>query len=494
MEVVNRNYIEILGKEEETPEIAETYAYDVVVVGAGTPGIPCALRAQEKGLSVAVIQKESAASACGNIGAGIVTDESKPEDVARLVSIMQNHSGHRPKREVLEVWAKYSGDAVSSMIHWGEEAGCQVQNVGTGPHKPMLEKYDLDIGFVTALFGPKPYSVGRAVKELAAYGEKKGIDFYYKTRGVKLEKDGDRVVGVIARRGENYLRFAAKKGVVIATGDYQNDEEMSNFFLPDMVHYERKKRGRTGDGHRMVVRAGGRIENIGHTKMAHDFDAGPAEMMDMPFLRVKRDGTRFCNEEEEMAVMNCYLLSEEDEGNYFQIFDDAYPEKAKDFPGEVADKETIKNFMPEEDIAKRKGVIRSQIGTFKADSLEELAEKLGIEDIEKFVETVERYNENARKGSDPDFGVNPKYLQTIDTPPYYGIHRHLRLTMALGGVVVDGNLNCLDENDKPIPGLYAAGNVCGCFFGSRDYPMTVLGLNHGNNYTQGYFLAEHLAK
>ena len=139
MEVANRNYIEILGKEEEIPEIAETYAYDVVVVGAGTPGIPCALRAQEKGLSVAVIQKESAASACGNIGAGIVTDESKPEDVARLVSIMQNHSGHRPKREVLEVWAKYSGDAVSSMIHWGEEAGCQVQNVGTGPHKPMLE-------------------------------------------------------------------------------------------------------------------------------------------------------------------------------------------------------------------------------------------------------------------------------------------------------------------------------------------------------------------
>ena len=40
MEVVNRNYIEILGKEEEIPEIAETYAYDVVVVGAGTPGIP----------------------------------------------------------------------------------------------------------------------------------------------------------------------------------------------------------------------------------------------------------------------------------------------------------------------------------------------------------------------------------------------------------------------------------------------------------------------
>ncbi|MDO4662797.1 MAG: hypothetical protein Q4B36_06770 [Tissierellia bacterium] len=79
----------------------------------------------------------------------------------------------------------------------------------------------------------------------------------------------------------------------------------------------------------MIVRAGGVMDNIGHTKMCHDFDGGPASMMSMPYLRVKKNGKRFTDETVPMEYMNCFLLSKEDMGEYMQIFDSDYIEKGK---------------------------------------------------------------------------------------------------------------------------------------------------------------------
>lgn len=54
---------------------------------------------------------------------------------------------------------------------------------------------------------------------------------------------------------------------------------MSDYFIPDLKNFERKQMDRTGDGFAMAYWAGGVIEPIGHTKMLHDFDAGPASML-----------------------------------------------------------------------------------------------------------------------------------------------------------------------------------------------------------------------
>src|SRR5699024_5293891 len=246
----------------------------------------------------------------------------------------------------------------------------------------------------------------------------------------------------------------------------------------DTINLENKRTGRTGDGHKMIVWAGGKIENIGHTKMCHDMDSGP--MWDLPFLRVKMNGRRFCNETLEMAVMCNYLLSKEDTGFYCQVFDSEYMEKAKDFPWALTDPESLKNFMPQEKID-HQGVNPELIATFKADSLEELADLLEIKDKDTFLKTVEHYNEMVKAGEDTEFGVPAKYLTTIDKPPYYGIHKHIRLTHADSGVEVNGQLQCLTPDGDVIPGLYAAGNVAGNFYGGNDYPLTIGGLNLGHN-------------
>ena len=75
-----------------------------------------------------------------------------------------------------------------------------------------------------------------------------------------------------------------------------------------------------------------------------------------------------------------------------------------------------------------------------------------------------------------------------------GIHRHVRFTVGCSGVEINERLECLDKDDKPIPGLYAIGNLAGNFYGSVDYPLHIFGLNLGHNYTEGYVVAEELAK
>ncbi|MFR7403355.1 MAG: FAD-binding protein [Coriobacteriaceae bacterium] len=117
-------------------------------------------------------------------------------------------------------------------------------------------------------------------------------------------------------------------------------------------------------------------------------------------------------------------------------------------------------------------VFRDQIATFKADTLEELAEKLGITDTAAFVESVKRYNECVAAGKDLDFGKEAKWLTAIDTPPFYGIHRHVRVSAVVSGVNVGPNMEVLAvETNEPIPGLFAIGNTAGNFYGGVDYSM-----------------------
>lgn len=479
-------------KPEPIKDITETKDYDVVVVGAGAPGVPCALSALEAGAKVALITKEATASAYGNSGSGIDLENSDPADVANLVNVLMKDSQYRPNPELLRMWAYHSGEAVKWVIEKSLEGGAQVIDQGNLQHKPLINRMGYNMNFITSYFGPKPYNVGDGMKSLAAQSEKEGVEIFYSTPAQQLVVEHGKVTGVIAKGEKGYIQFNAKKAVVMATGDYMNDEEMLYYYLPDMTNFQPKQTGRTGDGHKMIIWAGGCMEHIGHTKMLHDFDAGPASMCDMPFLRTKLDGSRFCNETVEMSLMNCYLSDAINKGHYTQIFDSAYMEKAKDFPGKLVDPESLKVYMPEENVA-REGVFEGLIRTFKADTLEELAEKLEITDSAAFVKTVERYNELAQAGKDTDFGVPAKFLSTIDTPPYYGIHRFVRISSICSGVSVNKNLQCLTPEGTPIEGLYAIGNLASGFYGGIDYPLTVFGINLGRNYTQGYVTGKLVA-
>ncbi|MDO5044156.1 MAG: FAD-binding protein [Coriobacteriia bacterium] len=487
---------EFLRKPNPITEFIDEKEYDIVVIGAGSPGVPCALSAAEHGAHVALLQKEIAASACGNFAAGLDIEKSDPAEVQNLISDLVAASGHRAQREVIELWARESGEAFRWLAEKSDEAGCSYKQLGNEPQKTLYDKHNQKLEFLTLVYGPKPYNVGIAMTELAQLASKKGVDIFYSTPAEQLIQDeSGAVVGVAAKTKDGYVKFLAKKGVVVATGDYQNDSDMVEYYLPDIKHFETKKYGRTGDGHKMLVWAGGKIENVTHTKMLHDFDSGHPGLMNAPTLRVNRAGRRIVNEEKvKMEYMNNYLFEKEDAGHYFEIFDGKVIKDAKLGDVNLPSYDEIKVYIADADVDERPNIVKPLINTFEAHSLEELAEKLGI-DSKTFLATVKRYNELAEKGEDVDFGKSPQYLSKIENPPFIGVARHVRLTMACAGIEVNGEHQVLkSDHSGLIEGAYAIGNVSGRFYGSIDYPLDVLGLNLGHNFTEGYYLGKKLAQ
>lgn len=481
-------------KPEAITDIAETKDYDIVVVGAGAAGVPCAMAAFEQGAKVALLQKESQAISQGNTCDSILADESDPAGVAATVSWITEECDWRSHREQVDLWAYNSGEALKWLWDKATEAGCQIQDTTAKWTASIGDVDGYKVNFFAFDFGPKPYNTGSGMQDLCKYAESQGMEIFYSTPAVQLVQDeSGAVTGVIADGENGYVQFNAAKGVVIATGDYTNDDEMMAYYNPDMAHMDRKQVNKTGDGQKMMVWAGGRMEDVCGSKVQHDFDAGPGSMADMPFLAVKDDGTRFCNEaRSEMAVMGNYLKDAENNGWYTQVFDSNYMTDCADWPGKLYDPEAIKAYMPEED-GEKTGVYADLINTFKADTLEELAEKIGITDASAFAKTVERYNELVEKGVDEDMGKEAKWLKPIKTAPFYGIHRHIRLSAIIHGVNVNGDMQVLDKDGNPIEGLYSIGNCAGNFYGSPDYPMNVPGMSLGRCHTQGYVVGRALA-
>ena len=474
-------------------EISKTLTFDVVVVGAGASGVPAALSARENGATVAVVQKASFALAQGNTGSGIDLAKTDKAGVEAVISKMIADNQHRSSRKLNEVWAYNSGEAVSWVIDRAKQGGSPVVNQGSAT-QTMHTCNGYPVEWVTSFFGPKPYTTGDGIRHLAITAEKAGVQFFYSAPAQQLVQNAKgEVEGVIAKNREGkYIKFLAKKGVILATGDYQANRAMSDYFIPDLKYLGRKQMGKTGDGFVMAYWAGGVIEPIGHTKMLHDFDGGPAPMCDMPFLSVNRDGVRFLNESVEMSLYNNYLKSAHDAGRYCQIFDSNYMEQSKGWPGKSMPPEVMKNWMPEEPGTK-KGVFPSFIDTYKSDTIEELAKKLAVP-ADALVATVKRYNEMVAKGKDEDFGKDPKLLVPVEKAPFYGIRRTVRISALVSGMLVDEHSRALNADGKPIKGLFIVGNLGGGFYGGVDYPLTIFGLSLGRCYTFGYVTGRYVAK
>ena len=483
-----------LSAPEPITDIKETKEYDIVIVGAGAAGVPAAISAKEAGATVALIQKEATAISQGNTATGILLDGSDPAGVSAVVSTLLKEHQFRGNRAQVELWAKNSGEAITWIFDLAQKVGAQVSDTTKKWTSTVQTVNGYPLSYLSIDFGPKPYNTGDGMRALADYAEEQGVEIFYNTEAKQLVGDADSgITGVIAKGADGNIQFNAKKGVILAAGDYQNDDEMMDYYLPDLHYLGRKQNNKTGDGIKMAVWAGGQIEPIAHTKMLHDFDAGPGSMCDMPFLAVKMNGERFADETAGMSRMNCFLRSEEDAGNYCQIFDSNYMTQAESWPGKLFDPDALKAYMPEES-GEKKGVYEDQVATFKADTLDELATKLGITDAAAFKKSVERYNALAAEGKDEDFGKDGKWLTTIDTPPFYGIHRKVRVSAVVSGVHVGEHMEVLKaDSSEPIKGLYAIGNTAGDFYCGIDYTMWMPGLSLGRAHTQGYVTGKYVA-
>jgi succinate dehydrogenase/fumarate reductase flavoprotein subunit len=128
----------------------------------------------------------------------------------------------------------------------------------------------------------------------------------------------------------------------------------------------------------------------------------------------------------------------------------------------------------------------------KADTLDDMASQLNIP-VDAFKATVERYNSWYDLGEDGDFGIPPRFLTKVDTPPFYAQPIAASMLVCIFGLHVNDDSQVCREDDTPIPGLFAVGNAQGDFF-ANSYPVHCPGISHGRALTFGHLVGEALAK
>ncbi|RVQ68673.1 FAD-binding protein [Croceicoccus ponticola] len=335
----------------------------------------------------------------------------------------------------------------------------------------------------------------------------RGIPVEFEKRARKLIKDGDRVIGVIAEDADGKdFRVRARRGVVIATGGFEWNEKLVQTFLRGPLTGPVSVPENEGDGLLMAIDAGAQLGNMQHAywmqsvlemKPQHrnakaNYLLGSDERARPGAILVNKKGKRFVNEAANYNALGKSLHAFDGGTHeyanlpYWLIIDDRYRNKYHTFNTPAGG--PVPSFM------------------MQADTLEELAEMAGI-DPAGLVAQVAHFNEMVRNGHDDDFNrgdnsydnfymwgdmdFEPPYrtLGAIDQGPFYAVKMEAGALGTAGGPRTNAEAQVIDWNDRPIPGLYAAGNAM-CAVLGEGYGGA--GGTLGPGLTFGYIAGRHL--
>jgi len=487
-------------------KITDVYNCDVAVLGAGIAGVSCALRCAQNGLKVVVLEKSAKWSARGgNIGvsnSSFMKAQGYENDPAELAREWIKRCGSRCDEEILWLYLREGPKVMDWLIE-----------ILTRPEygaRPALEACMYQGETYREVFGSHRFFDGPMAKKglrpgasdavYAMYEEslKLGVEYLFHCPAVELVKENGRVCAAIGQSERGYLRVNAGKGVVIATGDIGGNDEMCADLAPIANRCAAKiyapKGGNNGDGHRLGLWAGGIFEETPFPTMMHP---QAFHFANYCFLFVDQEGKRYMNEDNAIQYKDIAILRK---GLRYawSILDADWPEKipatlpyggglfwdSDHEPGQAGF--TVEGTQAMLERGMRAGTV------LKADTLEELAEKMGVP-VENFQESVRRINAAADAGYDGDFGKRPELLFRLDKAPYYALKFGPALLAVVGGLQVSTRMEVRDGNGGVVDGLYAIGNAAGGRYGV-DYPTLFLGNSHGSALTFGYLLGDILAE
>jgi fumarate reductase flavoprotein subunit len=477
-------------------EVTETLEADVVVVGAGVAGCAAALAAAENGARVVILEKGETSRRGGGVHAAINTRMQAasgisfgPEEIDAAIKAEMKNSGMHADETLLRIWAAESGAVLDKIIDLVAADGIE-SRLNTFP----LPDYNQEaLEYFTEGAYPVGHAVGPgdenspAIDALTKRIVELGGEFVYSTPAVKLAQDGGgAVTGVYGQKSDgSYVLANAGKGVVVTTGEYANNPDMVEAFVPRVaglgLNCFYAPPVNTGDGHKMMVWAGAEMQRSPHAPMTACTFLVPQPV---PFLVINKLGERIQNEASSNFIA-FNTVGHQPGLTAFQVFDSRWADVSNDL--KVM---TWQNtFLPD---AEAKQTIEES--SLSADTLEGLAEKMGVP-VDVFVETVERRNGLADTGHDDDFGLPLSSLRAtkITDPPFFANESDLiGFGVCLGGVWVNRNLQVLKADGTTIPGLYAAGNTVGRRFGDS-YFQELCGLSNGLADTHGYIAGRTVA-
>ena len=522
------SYFDWLGEAPVIDEslIVDEQAVDVVIVGAGASGM-CALSAAENGASVAVIEKQPEdmymfiGHDIGTLNSEYVLSKGgQAIDTAEFIQDWQRRNGDRTNSALTRIFAENSGKALDWILsHLSDEI---IENCGVFAVPYPTEYPGAISGFKAwccALhFQDDGTDWPDAAKTLMAAAKELGATWDFDTEAVVLEKDGERVSGVIAQLPDGtYKRYTAAKAVILAAGDYGGNplmtfalnDEYRNFVEVRRQDWSeiRSMSGRTGDGQKMGCWAGAVMEPGPRASMGRAMGAGC--FGDLAMIQMNAKGKRFMNEGIFGVWGNYFQQMRQPIGRIYAVIDSKWREFVQKnapehvYPGTGGWHDggfltTLDEELPKVLEAGAEGYKIRGCATYAANTLEELADYLELEGEvrDNFFASIERYNELAAAGKDTDFGKDAFLMEPISEPPFYcstlSNEKFSLGLVELSGLVVDENQNCLTAMGDPIPGLYTVGNNCGGRF-ALQYHTPIAGISMGWATTMGYMLGKTTA-
>lgn len=459
---------------------------DVVVVGAGNAALCAALAASEGGAKVIVLERAPRPERGGNSSftAGAIRFAYRGvEDLRRVMPDLSDEeidrtdfgtyteaqfyddmgrvTEYRTDPDLCELLVTRSFDTVC----WMRSKGVRFQPIYGRQAFKVDGRFKFWGGLTVEAWGGGP----GLVEALTTAAERAGITVLYEARALSLLSDDDGVHGVRVRHQGRSGTIAAK-AVVLAAGGFQANTEWRTRYLGpgwDLAKV-RGTRFNTGDGIRMALEAGAMpwgnwsgCHAVGWERNAPPFGdlaVGDAfQKHSYPFgVMVNAHGKRFVDEGADFR-------------NYtYAKYGRVILNQPQQFAWQIFDGKVLHLLRDEYRIR--------QVTKVRADTLEELVGKLDGVDGERCLATLRAYNDAVR--ADIPFNPNIKdgrrtegleidksnWANRLDQPPFEAYAVTCGITFTFGGVRVDTNAQVIDTEGKPIPGLYAAGEMVGGLF------------------------------
>ncbi|WP_030169852.1 FAD-binding protein [Spirillospora albida] len=325
-----------------------------------------------------------------------------------------------------------------------------------------------------------------------------GVPLWLRTKMTELITDEDgRVTGVVIEREGRTQRIRGRRGVLLASGGFDHNQTMRDQYLPKggKENYAMGARENTGDGIAVGERLGAALDFMDDAwwmpAVRHPMGAVIPLVSERSIPRsviVSSNGRRFTNE----SAPYVNFVHDQLEGGHVPAWFVMDAKGRARYP--------FAQILPGAPIPKgfyEKGI------AFKADTLEQLAEQIGVPG-DALADTVEKFNGYARAGEDPEFGrgesaydryygdpnlKNP-CMDVLDSAPYYAFKLEVGDLGTKGGLVCDEHSRVLRGDGSVIDGLYATGNTSASVMGNE---YAGPGATIGPSIVFGYIAARHAA-
>jgi succinate dehydrogenase/fumarate reductase flavoprotein subunit len=429
---------------------------DVVILGCGGAGAVAAITACDVGAKVIVVEKVEGG---GNTRLATMAflcptnDSSAREHIKALSFGMLGE-------EIIDVYVEWT----SKNVDYIKQLGGEVEACFPGASFPVLPgsetmlRYRVKASVEGELGGESLWNL------LSENLQRRKIPVHRHTIAKRIIRCGDEVVGVATQKNDRPFNIRTRKGVVLATGGFEYNEELKREFLAGYPIFAYGNAGNTGDGIKLAQELGG---DLWHMKavaapMGYKFsEFQSAFIMRMPadgYIIVDQNGERFCNETglEHYSMWMAVTLFDMESVRFsripsYLIFDEQTRSKGPiTRVGHGANR--AYQWSPDNSEEIRRGWIVS------ADGPAELANKLGIKAAEKLRETVDAYQEACRNGIDEKFGRSKKTLVGFEGK-HYGVPLWPCLLNTQGGPKRNARGEIINVWGNPVKRLYGAGEA-----------------------------------